>query len=328
MLIHPGFWAASKGMVLVPNVVGQTTTNATTAIIAAGLLNSGNSTTSTSNAGLNGQVASQDPVALTKVSYESNVSYISYVYTAPPPPPPPTTVSPVGTPVSPVGTPVSPVGTPVSPVGTSPNFGPGDIPPPPTPPVGTSPNFSPGFIPPPPPPPFVPPPPPPPPPGGGYCIHGDTLIYTKTGYVAARDVLAGDIVYSWDVAELPLEENTYSFNSWVSETLTINSFVETTVTDKILVEKTQTLCFNDLMGMRFSLEQPIFIKRNGLYRIELSGSVEEGDYLVTYASDGQYSETLVESILLVNESVETDLYFFSTEPYDWFFAGGILVHNK
>ena len=165
-------------------------------------------------------------------------------------------------------------------------------------------------------------------PPGGYCIHGDTLIYTNNGYIAARDVAVGDVVYSWDVAELPLEENTYSFNSWVSETLTINSFVETTVTDKILVEKTQTLCFNDLMGMRFSLEQPIFIKRNNLYRIELSGSVEEGDYLVTYESDGQYSETLVESILLVNESVETDLYFFSTEPYDWFFAGGILVHNK
>lgn len=302
MLIHPGFWAASKGMVLVPNVVGQTTTNATTAIIAAGLLNSGNSTTSTSNAGLNGQVASQDPAALTKVSYESNVSYISYVYVAPPPPPPPPPVAPPTPPFTP---PTPPFVPPPSPVGTSPNLPPGDIPPPPPPPPG------------------IPPLPP-----GGYCIHGDTLIYTKTGYVAARDVLAGDIVYSWDVAELPLEENTYSFNSWVSETLTINSFVETTVTDKILVEKTQTLCFNDLMGMRFSLEQPIFIKRNGLYRIELSGSVEEGDYLVTYASDGQYSETLVESILLVNESVETDLYFFSTEPYDWFFAGGILVHNK
>jgi len=304
MLIHPGFWAASKGMVLVPNIVGQTTTNATNLIIAAGLLNSGNSTTSTSNAGLNGQVASQDPAALTKVSYESNVSYISYVYVAPPPPP---FVPPPTPPFVPPTPPFVPP-TPPSPVGTSPNFPPGDIPPPPPPP---------------PPPPGIPPLPP-----GGYCVHGDTLIYTNNGYIAARDVAVGDIVYSWDVAELPLDENTYSFNSWVSETLTINSFVETTVTDKILVEKMQTLCFNDLMGMRFSLEQPIFIKRNGLYRIELSGSVEEGDYLVTYASDGQYSETMVESILLVNESVETDLYFFSTEPYDWFFAGGILVHNK
>jgi hypothetical protein len=295
MLIHPGFWAASKGMVLVPNVVGQTTTDATNLIIAAGLLNSGNSTVGTGDSGLNGKVASQDPVAATKVSYESNVSYISYVYVAPPPTPTPT----------PTPTPVPVYIPPPSPVGTSPNLPPGDLPPPPPPPPG------------------IPPLPP-----GGYCIHGDTLIYTKNGYVAARDVSTGDVVYSWDVVELPLEENTYSFNSWVSETLTINSFVETTVTDKILVEKTQTLCFNDLMGMRFSLEQPIFIKRNGLYRIELSGSVEEGDYLVTYASDGQYSETLVESILLVNESVETDLYFFSTEPYDWFFAGGILVHNK
>jgi hypothetical protein len=301
MLIHPGFWAASKGMVLVPNIVGQTTTNATNLIIAAGLLNSGNSTTSTSNSGLNGQVASQDPAALTKVSYGSNVSYISYVYTAPPPPPPPPPVVPTPPP-APVP---APVPTAPAPISVPPNFGPGDIPTPPPPPPG------------------IPPLPP-----GGYCVHGDTLIYTNNGYIAARDVAVGDVVYSWDVAELPLEENTYSFDSWISETLTINSFVETTVVDKFLVEKMQTLCFNNLMGMRFSLEQPIFIKRNGFYRIELSGSVQEGDYLVTYASDGQYSETLVESILIVNESVETDLYFFSTEPYDWFFAGGILVHNK
>jgi beta-lactam-binding protein with PASTA domain len=107
MLIHPGFWSSSKGMVLVPNLSGLSTTDATNAIIAAGLLNSGNSTTNTGDSGLNGKVASQDPASGTKVQYESNVSYVSYNYVAPTP----VYVAPTPVPVAP--TPVAP--TPVAP---------------------------------------------------------------------------------------------------------------------------------------------------------------------------------------------------------------------
>jgi hypothetical protein len=89
MLIRPGFWSSSKGMVLVPNIVGLSTTAANAAISAASLANSGNTTTNTSDSGLNGKIASQDPVSGTKVQYETNVSYVSYNYIAAPPPPPP-----------------------------------------------------------------------------------------------------------------------------------------------------------------------------------------------------------------------------------------------
>ncbi len=109
MLIHPGFWSSSKGMVLVPNLSGLSTTAATNAIIAAGLLNSGNSTTNTGDSGLNGKVASQDPASGTKVQYESNVSYVSYNYVAPTP------VYVAPTPVAPTPVPVAPTPVPVAP---------------------------------------------------------------------------------------------------------------------------------------------------------------------------------------------------------------------
>jgi hypothetical protein len=84
MLIHPGFWSASKGMVLVPSIVNLSTSSATAAIIAAGLLNSGNTTETTGDSGLDGKVKTQDPVSGTKVQYETNVSYVSYTYVATP----------------------------------------------------------------------------------------------------------------------------------------------------------------------------------------------------------------------------------------------------
>jgi hypothetical protein len=84
MLINPGFWSASKGMVLVPNIVGLSTSAAQAAISAAGLTNSGNTTETTGDSGLDGKVKTQDPSSGTKVQYETNVSYVSYTYVATP----------------------------------------------------------------------------------------------------------------------------------------------------------------------------------------------------------------------------------------------------
>ena len=84
MLIRPGFWSSSKGMVLVPNIVGLTTSAAQAAITAAGLANSGNTTETTGDSGLDGKIKTQDPSSGTKVQYETNVSYVSYTYVATP----------------------------------------------------------------------------------------------------------------------------------------------------------------------------------------------------------------------------------------------------
>ena len=110
MLIHPGFWSASKGMVLVPNIVNLSTSSATAAILAAGLLNSGNTTESTGDSGLDGKVKTQDPASGTKVQYETNVSYVSYVFNAPPPPPPPPPI--IATPPPIIATPPPIIATP------------------------------------------------------------------------------------------------------------------------------------------------------------------------------------------------------------------------
>lgn len=86
-MLNFGLWA-SKGMVQVPDLSGLSTSAAIIAIQNAHLVAIDGGSTSTSNSGLNGQVASQLPNSGDLVDHETGVSYIYYSYVAPPPPPP------------------------------------------------------------------------------------------------------------------------------------------------------------------------------------------------------------------------------------------------
>jgi len=84
MLGFIGRWAASKGMVSVPNLIGLLNTAAQTAIANSGLAFSSSSTTNTGDSGLANKVASQTPTSGTLANYESSVSFVYYNYVAPP----------------------------------------------------------------------------------------------------------------------------------------------------------------------------------------------------------------------------------------------------
>lgn len=80
MLWLTGILSTLKGMVKVPNVVGQTTETATSNILAAHLTNTGNTTENTADTNLGGKVKQQSPSANTLVDYDTNVSYVSYLF--------------------------------------------------------------------------------------------------------------------------------------------------------------------------------------------------------------------------------------------------------
>ncbi len=80
MLWLTGILSALKGMVKVPDVVGKTTETATSDILAAYLTNTGNTTENTTDTNLGGKVKEQSPSANTLVEYDTNVSYISYLF--------------------------------------------------------------------------------------------------------------------------------------------------------------------------------------------------------------------------------------------------------
>jgi hypothetical protein len=93
MLGIGGKFAASKGMVVVPNLSGLSSSAANALLSSYGLISGSVSSTSTGNSSLNNTVYSQSISAGTLVEYETSVGYVLYSYVAPPPPTGPTLVS-------------------------------------------------------------------------------------------------------------------------------------------------------------------------------------------------------------------------------------------
>ena len=163
------------------------------------------------------------------------------------------------------------------------------------------------------------------------CIHEDTMISTPKGDIRAKDILPGDYIYSINIEEVPNSgpdgQAQFDYSGFESTTLrSTDGLVETLVVSAIPGMKDNIMYFNGNNNVKFSLEQPMFIKRNGEYEILPSGVVEKGDYLLEINDQGQISEVLVEQIDIIEGSHLVML--FDCEPQDWFIAGGYLVHNK
>ena len=91
-------------------------------------------------------------------------------------------------------------------------------------------------------------------------------------------------------------------------------------------KKTKTVFyFNNDKKDLFSNEQPMFVKDGDEYVMKYAQNVKPGDIIVKVRY-GKKHEVKVESINKYKEQGE--VYQVSCEPYDWFIAGGYLVHNK
>ena len=148
---------------------------------------------------------------------------------------------------------------------------------------------------------------------------------TVNGPVKAKDLSIGETLLTYKLDEMSTEEETEMFN-WSSDTLTISDteMVETVAT--LIVEKASAIIkFNDNPEARYSTTQPVFAKVNGKYCIRTTSSLVEGDMIVAVSEDGIITEEEIVSITI--EDVD-NTYQISVEPYDWFIAGGYLVHNK
>ena len=145
------------------------------------------------------------------------------------------------------------------------------------------------------------------------------MIATPNGFVMAQDLSVGDIVLTVSPENLVLNENDlYEFNATNGKI----DLVETVVTESSKSEE-KSVFFNDDMTAVYSINQPIFIKKeNGVTSVQAS-DVVVGDKLITIDSDGSVVETEVNS---VNDSEDSiTVYTIRTGPHRWFIAGGNLV---
>ena len=73
--------------------------------------------------------------------------------------------------------------------------------------------------------------------------------------------------------------------------------------------------------LKVTWEHPFFVLRNGGYSFQKTLHLEIGDKV--FSSENDFID--IESIQLINEEIET--VNFNVEPYDVYFAEGMLLHN-
>jgi hypothetical protein len=190
-----------------------------------------------------------------------------------------------------------------------------------------------------------PPPPPPPPPyfppwfppsfgpsfGPYFCLQADSPVLVwvdgKTLQKKVKDIQVGDKVVSYTFAELPENDSEYSLDSWNSQSMTPLEVKEATVVTNEKLVTQSTVFFNGDQDNRMSLEHLVFIKRNGVYSIVLAGLVEVGDTILKIDEESlTIYEDVISSIEHINE--QTEIYKLDVTPYDIFFGGNMLTHNK
>jgi intein/homing endonuclease len=111
----------------------------------------------------------------------------------------------------------------------------------------------------------------------------------------------------------------------------------TEITNIIVAPKADRIYFNNDNANKFTETHPIFIKRNLEYRVVEAANVVEGDIIISInpsilhelvTTQEVVSEITVTSVTKETIDLPKDVYTFSCEPYNWYFAGNILTHNK
>ena len=168
------------------------------------------------------------------------------------------------------------------------------------------------------------------------CVDGDTLILTSEGLKPARNIKIGEKLLTVDAKAISEESNFTPLQINVQD-LEISNLVQTEVTNVIASDKVDRVYFNDDKTAQFTETHPIFVKRNNEYRVVEAGTVQAGDALIQI-NLGALGETIVMSEVIseievtevnkVTLDVAKDVYTFSCDSYNWYFAGNILTHNK
>jgi hypothetical protein len=168
------------------------------------------------------------------------------------------------------------------------------------------------------------------------CVDGDTLILTSEGLKPARDIKIGEKLLTVDAKAISEGSNSAPLQINVQD-LEITNLVQTEVTNIIASDKVDRVYFNNDKTAQFTETHPIFVKRNNEYRVVEAGTVQEGDFLVTInlvalretvIISEAISEVEVTEVNKITLDSPKDVYTFSCDSYNWYFAGNILTHNK
>ena len=152
--------------------------------------------------------------------------------------------------------------------------------------------------------------------GGGGCVLLGTPIDTPEGPVKAELLAVGDAVTSRFIKGMPDASKGNEYNYWSTGELDASPAVSRIEYVKIDTYHT-LITINKLM---LTPDHPVLVLRAGRISWLSAGFVEEGDFVEKYG--GWEKVTTVRM-----QTGKFDVVTLDVEPYDVYYANGILVHN-
>lgn len=144
------------------------------------------------------------------------------------------------------------------------------------------------------------------------------------GLKPARHIFVDDVIYCPSFSEFKDSDDIYN---WSSNKLSNFSLKEIAITKVYEYQHPKIIYFNNDNATKFSLEQPILIKRNNKIEFLTTAMVKEGDILFRYyPTDNLLNEFAVTSITIQEGTFST--YNFYAEPSNLLFANGLIIGTK
>ena len=160
--------------------------------------------------------------------------------------------------------------------------------------------------------------------GGSGCFSVDTPISLPDGtQMKIEDLYIGQEILAVSLPTMPLDFDTQdTWKDW--EVNTIEGAEQTIATVKEIYFDWYQNYYILNNRIKTTYEHPFFIKRDSIYKFVITEELQVGDEFLTDTS-GSFIFEEITNIEKVNEELET--VNINCEPYDVYFAGGVLVHN-
>jgi len=160
------------------------------------------------------------------------------------------------------------------------------------------------------------------------CVYEKSFIFIKNNHSIDKKIstnlLIEDEVYSPSFKEFLPGENIYN---WSSKTLSNLSVQESKISSVFEHLHHKLIYFNNDSDAKFSLQQPILVKRYNKFYFLTTAMVKPGDFLLKYNMHGSvYDFIKVEDIKVEEGFFKT--YNFYLEPTQLFFVNGWVVGSK
>ena len=159
---------------------------------------------------------------------------------------------------------------------------------------------------------------------GGGCFSVDTPITLPDGStIPIEDLSIGQQILALTLPTMPLDfDDEDTWKEWETDTLDGAEQVTALVREIYFDWYKDYYIINNRIKTTF--EHPFFVKRDSKYQFIKTMDLQVGDEFLTDTS-GSFVFEQISNIQQVDEELET--VNINCEPYDVYFAGGVLVHN-